>query len=383
MTQRKILIVGMIDSPHLARWLDQFRDEGLSIRLFPSTPNRMIHPRITELAFNHSFLSRISYPKVIARWLWLLIVPDLLCGGRVRRLLLTRELRRFSPDVVHGVELQHGAYLALDAMTRVYRDKQSPTFVVTNYGSDIFWFQQFDRHQKRIREVLQHTDLYLSECTRDILLARDHGYSGRALWCGPNGGGFDFDAANLKQISLDITARPLIVVKGYTSFVGRAQVPIRVLRRMSIPPEVSVLVYSANFKARVLVWIARKKGMNIVARPKRYFTHDEMIQIFSKARIYIGHSLSDGISTSFLEALATGAYPIQTNTACISEWADKGFVFSSVEALNESQLEAAISLCLSSPGLIQEHTRVNRQLAELHLSANSLFSKNQKIYSSE
>jgi hypothetical protein len=373
----------MIDSPHLARWLDQFKDEGLCIRLFPSTPNRMIHPRITELALDRSLLSEISYPKVIARWLWLLLIPDLLCGGRVRRLLLQRELMSFSPDVVHGIEMQHGAYLALDAMKLVYRGQKRPTFVVTNYGSDIFWFQHFKRHLKKIRDVLNCTDLYLTECTRDIVLARDHGYTGRALWCGPNGGGFDFESSSLKNISLDISKRQLIVVKGYTAFVGRAQVPIRVLRRMQLPPDISVLVYSANLKARIMVQFARSSGTNIVARPKRYFTHDEMLQIFSQARIYIGHSLSDGISTSFLEALATGAYPIQTDTACVSEWADKGFVFSSVEALNDSQLEAAISLCLSSPGLLEQQIRLNRKLAEQHLSKESVFSKNQRIYSSD
>jgi glycosyltransferase involved in cell wall biosynthesis len=45
-----------------------------------------------------------------------------------------------------------------------------------------------------------------------------------------------------------------------------------------------------------------------------------MLQHFSNARIYIGISLSDGISTSLLEAMATGCYPIQTNTSCANEW---------------------------------------------------------------
>jgi glycosyltransferase involved in cell wall biosynthesis len=44
-----------------------------------------------------------------------------------------------------------------------------------------------------------------------------------------------------------------------------------------------------------------------------------MLKHFSEARIYIGISLSDGISTSLLEAMATGCYPIQTSTSCANE----------------------------------------------------------------
>jgi glycosyltransferase involved in cell wall biosynthesis len=53
-------------------------------------------------------------------------------------------------------------------------------------------------------------------------------------------------------------------------------------------------------------------------------THDEMLAEFSQSRIYIGASKSDGISTSFLEALATGAFPIQTSTSCAGEWVESG-----------------------------------------------------------
>jgi glycosyltransferase involved in cell wall biosynthesis len=45
-----------------------------------------------------------------------------------------------------------------------------------------------------------------------------------------------------------------------------------------------------------------------------------MLNLFSKARIYVGLSKSDGISTSMLEAMALGAFPIQTDTSCASEW---------------------------------------------------------------
>jgi glycosyltransferase involved in cell wall biosynthesis len=45
-----------------------------------------------------------------------------------------------------------------------------------------------------------------------------------------------------------------------------------------------------------------------------------MLDLFASARIYVGISLSDGISTSLLEAMAMGAFPIQTSTACVDDW---------------------------------------------------------------
>jgi glycosyltransferase involved in cell wall biosynthesis len=42
--------------------------------------------------------------------------------------------------------------------------------------------------------------------------------------------------------------------------------------------------------------------------------------MFARSKIYVGLSESDGISTSMLEAMAMGAIPVQTSTACCDEW---------------------------------------------------------------
>lgn len=45
-----MLVVGMADSIHLARWLKLFSDEPMEIVLLPSSPSRRIHPWLKELA---------------------------------------------------------------------------------------------------------------------------------------------------------------------------------------------------------------------------------------------------------------------------------------------------------------------------------------------
>jgi len=52
--------------------------------------------------------------------------------------------------------------------------------------------------------------------------------------------------------------------------------------------------------------------------------HEKILTLHSKARISIGLSISDGISASFLEAIACGSFPIQSDTSCANEWIENG-----------------------------------------------------------
>jgi glycosyltransferase involved in cell wall biosynthesis len=49
-------------------------------------------------------------------------------------------------------------------------------------------------------------------------------------------------------------------------------------------------------------------------------SHKQVLEMFAISKIYVGLSESDGISTSMLEAMAMGAIPVQTSTACCDEW---------------------------------------------------------------
>jgi glycosyltransferase involved in cell wall biosynthesis len=71
------------------------------------------------------------------------------------------------------------------------------------------------------------------------------------------------------------------------------------------------------------------------------------MELFKIAKIYLGCSESDGISTSFLEAISHGVYPIQTNTSCADEWLTKGIRASLVpldqEAISEELIRVAFN----------------------------------------
>ncbi len=92
-----------------------------------------------------------------------------------------------------------------------------------------------------------------------------------------------------------------------------------------------------------------------------------MLEEFSKSRIYIGASRSDGVSTSFLEALATGAYPIQTSTSCANEWVSRGAV-ASIVTPNFAEIEKAMLEVIDDFDHLQAAQNANFAIARRELS---------------
>jgi glycosyltransferase involved in cell wall biosynthesis len=90
--------------------------------------------------------------------------------------------------------------------------------------------------------------------------------------------------------------------------------------------------------------LSKSTGMKITTHKKGALSHSQVMDLFKSSLIYVGHSLSDGISTSMVEAMAMGAIPVQTNTSCAKEWlVDKktGFIFTpnDLDALRSAVLD--------------------------------------------
>jgi hypothetical protein len=192
--------------------------------------------------------------------------------------------------------------------------------LVTNWGSDIFWFQRFPKHKAKLQKLLQLADVYSAECERDVVLARNLGFTGQAMPVIPNAGGFS--EADFAIPRLAPSERKTIALKGYHGWVGRAKVSLEAVKEMSEELRgYKIIVYSANKSVLKLArQVAKKTGLEIKAFGKGAMSHKQVLEMFAKSKIYVGLSESDGISTSMLEAMAMGAIPVQTSTACCDEW---------------------------------------------------------------
>ena len=148
---KKVLLVAMADSIHTARWLEQFRGADINFVLFPSSPHRRVHPRIERMLESNSGVNlTLSWGlRMFSLPLWLI---DRFVDNRLRGLLLRRMLRREQPEIVHAMETQNAGYV----MRRALRKSVTrPRVILTIWGSDLFWFRQFPRHKRKLKETLK------------------------------------------------------------------------------------------------------------------------------------------------------------------------------------------------------------------------------------
>ena len=346
MERRKILIIGMFDSIHLARWLSQFENEKIDFVLFPSKKFKYVNYDLLKLVTSQKIASyRFAKPYFVFKYIgfmdYFLVSIFKLLKLNLKLLFLRRITHKNIFDYIHAIELQGAAYL-YDLLPEQIQDLTS--LIVTNYGSDIQYFQNIPEHQDKIRSVLSKADFYSAECQRDYESALKLGFKGKFLPCIPNAGGFKNEIFELNLVPSN--ERNLIMAKCYGGTFGLGELIIDALERfLRNNTDVKIVMHSVtddllnkskdlrvSFPNQVVIYTVREK----IPRHK-------ILDYLSKSRIYIGASRSDGVSTSFLEALCLGAFPIQTDTSCASEWIELGF-FGSIIRPDTSEIFTAINV---------------------------------------
>lgn len=280
--------------------------------------------------------------------------------------VLAELIRELKPDLVHSMEFQHAAYLTLAARD-VLGAENFPPWLATNWGSDIYHFGREPAHAAEIRRVLEAADLYSCECRRDIALAREFGFTGHVLPVLPNSGGLDLDGLERLRNSDPPSRRRRVMVKGYDHFAGRGMIALDVLERFA--PELrgyEIVLFSVGPRVRKRGGELRSQGL-LDIRIIDWAPHEEILWSFAKSRIYLGISISDAISTSVLEAMAMGAFPVQTNTSCCTEWFEDGVSGFAVPHDNFETICAAFGRALQEDELVDRAAVLNREVVENRL----------------
>jgi len=259
----------------------------------------------------------------------------------VRGAFIALRIIRFQPDVVHVHELQNAGYATRRAYQLLKGPK--PKLIVTNYGSEIVWFSKFPKHKMKLTALLELADAFSAECKRDYDLAGELAEGFDVLPLMPVAGG-------LKHNVLPEGPRKTIAVKGYENHWGKALVVLKALAEIDDQLTGYELVFYSCNKPVIAAArrVAKETGLSITTHKKGALSHDEVMELFRTSLVYIGHSLSDGISTSMLEAMAMGAIPIQTCTSCADEWLIHGETGFLVEPNDNNSVKKAVSLILKS-----------------------------------
>ncbi len=368
------------DNVHSARWINQIADQGWDLHVFPSF-EAPLHPDFRNVT-TYSVADSQHNPRRKSKVLWPL--PK---GGDRLRLIstkfpphwfsraawLSRLIRWLKPDIIHTLEFQRAGYLTLEAKS-LFKGR-FPTWIATNWGSDISLFGPLSGHTEKIKGILANCDYYSSECHRDVELARAYGFKGETLPVMPGAGGFDVEGMQQYRQPGPTSARRLITLKGYQTWAGRAMAGLRAIELSADllkEKGYRVALYLAGTDVRLAAErIAVSTGIAFEDIPaSSHETRDEVLRLHGRARVSIGLSISDGLSASALEAIVMGAFPIQSNTSCLTEeFVRDGETILMVHPEDPTAIAAAIRRAVTDDNLVDRAAEINRTMAMERLSS--------------
>lgn len=304
----KILMLS-ISSPHFFNWTEQLKESGHEVYwldVFDSNAHVNQIDFVTQMTgwryrWDHPgryFLK--SKAPVLTRLL-----------NRINERKLTKvfeeKLQVIRPDVVHSFVMFLACYPVLNVMKKYSEIK----WIYSSWGSDMYFLLNSERHLKQGEEVLPEIDYLFTDCDRDYGIAKEHGFKGEFLGTFPGGGGFDLK--NIKKYKKPLAERKIILIKGYQGELGRC---IQVLQAAeSLQSELQsyqIIVFGAAPEVKEYVANGKFKDWKNLKLYSQ-ISHERLLELMGESLIYIGNSISDGMPNTLLEAIISGAFPIQSN----------------------------------------------------------------------
>jgi glycosyltransferase involved in cell wall biosynthesis len=127
--------------------------------------------------------------------------------------------------------------------------------------------------------------------------------------------------------------------------------------------------------------LSRRTGLPVeIFTARDRLTHEEILTRHGMARISIGAAVTDGVSTSFLEALVMGSFPVQSWTACANEWITDGETGILIPPEDSEEIARAISRAISDDVLVDEAARRNWVTAQERLDGARLAHVARQMY---
>lgn len=332
----KILLISM-SSIHAIRWIENLKDTSYELYWFDVIGKGKLETLDSVNQFTDWKKRKVPYIKgefflsKKAPFLYEKILPfvEVTANEELERIIL-----EIQPDIVHSFEMQNCSYPILKTMQKYPKIK----WLYSCWGNDLYYFQQFSSHLKKINKVLQRVDFLHTDCQRDFILAQKHGFSGVHSGVVPGGTGYKLN--ELQSYKLPISERKIILVKGYEHILGRGLNIIKALHTIQDRiQDYDVTVFGAHNE--VIDYI-KSNQLNFKVYDRHELSHHELMQLMGKSLFYIGNSISDGMPNTLLEAIVMGAFPIQSNPGGATEEiitnGVNGFLIENPESVSEIKM---------------------------------------------
>lgn len=330
----KILMVSM-PCLHFFRWAEQLQDSGHEVYWFDVTDGGKKVERIHWVKQIIGWKFRWNYP---GRSFMKINFPRLYgfiqrFNERDTKKIFERHLLEIQPDIVHSFAL----YISCAPILQVMNKYQNIKWIYSSWGSDLYDLQNNPNDLKDIQNVLKRINYLFTDCIRDYEIAQSHGFKNVFLGVLPGGGGYYLDEMN-SLIETEENKKG-IIVKGFQGRWGRA---INVLKALiDIEGEIksfSITIFGADDEVIDFIKkssLANWENITLLGKIKQ----EEVFSIMGKSNIYIGNSISDGMSNTMLEAICMRVFPIQSNPGGVTQELIKdgfnGFLIQDAEDIDD------------------------------------------------
>ncbi|AUS04130.1 glycosyltransferase [Pseudotamlana carrageenivorans] len=376
----KILMVA-IPNHHFFQWVNQLKDSGFEVCWFDITDGGPPSNKISwvkqikgwKLRWDYPFRTRIkkNYPNLY-RFLQRFNEESVSKSFEAT-------LKSFKPDVIHCFEMQLSGLPILSVLQRY-----KVPLIYSSWGSDMYHYCYLGMTNLEVSSFLERVNYLITDCNRDVSIAKNNGFKGEFLGVYPGNGGLSIQPQAIKPLD----QRKIIMVKGYNNGVGQA---IVVLKAMALLPQsyfkdYTLTIYSADkivedFIAKTPYF--HKLKIKIYSRFS-FVDNQVLLNIMGESVLHIASSISDGMPNALLEAMAMGSFPIQSNPGRVTEevitHGKNGFLIS--DPLNAQALSLLIEIALNDVKLRQNAQEYNVKYMKAYYNRSVLKPQIVELYQS-
>ncbi len=373
----KILFISM-PSIHAIRWINNLKDSDHELFWFDVTHKGKLE--LTDTIHQFTNWKARKIPPIKGEYFLSKRAPFLY--EKVKPFLeitenefLEQIINQIKPDVVHSFEMQNCSYQIRKTMDK-HPDLK---WIYSCWGSDLYYYKNLKEHRNAIIKVLKRVNFIHTDCKRDYEMAKSLGFNGKYLGVIPGGTGYKLD--ELQKFKMPVGQRKIILVKGYEHLFGRGLNVIKALEEITEEiKDYEVVVFAAH---SIVIEYIKQKKLPFNTLDRHGLKHDEVLELMGKALVYIGNSISDGMSNTLLESIVMGAFPIQSNPGKVTEEIinDKnGLIINNPESTLE--IKNLILDALKDKKRLMEAEKINSDIAISRLDLKKNRDKVIAIYNS-
>jgi glycosyltransferase involved in cell wall biosynthesis len=213
---------------------------------------------------------------------------------------------------------------------------------------------KFGRNTKQIDLCLSKADFVTVETLSEVSILQSIDFSGSIHSGLLSSGGVEL----VDEVTAQGSRRKGILVKGVQDLPGRALNALAVLpriRSLLIEQNHTVYVYSASPEVVIMCELLKKDlgiDIEVISQSGNLLEKSIFLKYFEECRVYLGCSISNGASTSMLEAMSRGAFPIESRNSLAEEvikQAENGFI---IDPWEQEVLAANLVEALSNDRMV-------------------------------